>query len=91
MSTSNRWKGYLTDDEGPSKLVFSLREMRACLVKNEVVRICIEPKTSNKDYDFVVHGSFLDKACTIDDRSGTVVAQVNYTYLFNFREIFCPK
>jgi len=73
----NRWKGYLVDEEeGANKLVFSLREPRTCLARKEVIRVCIEPKCSNKDWDFEVHGSFLDKACSIIDRRGAVVAQV---------------
>lgn len=77
LSTRNKWNGYLMDDEGVNKLIFSLTDPKSCLAMNNSIRIRVDhPKGHNKDLDFEVHGSFADKSCTIRDCRGNVVAQV---------------
>lgn len=89
-----RWKGYLADDgggDGPSKLVFTLSEPRTMCVaaaSSDVYRICIEPKGNNRDWDFEVKGSFFERACTISDRRGNVVAQVGATEIVGSNDFY---
>lgn len=64
--------------EMASKLVFTLHKAKPWLVKNGGVRIFLEPKGKGRScWDFEVHGSFTERACTIRDRRGNVVAEVN--------------
>lgn len=78
VSAHNRWNSYLMDSEGPSKLVFSLREPKSrLLIKKSAVKISINAKENGKDWDFEVKGSFSERACTFNDRRGNVVAQVS--------------
>lgn len=59
----------------PNKAVFSLRDPRSCLPMKRSIRISIERKGCNKDWDFEVNGSFPDKSCSIKDRQGNVAAK----------------
>jgi len=77
LSMYDLWKGHLMEFGRPSKSIFSLRDPRSCFSLKKAIRISIERKGYNKDWDFEVIGSFLDKSCTIKDRQGNVVAKVN--------------
>lgn len=76
LSAHNRWRGYLMEFGRPSKPVFSLREPRQLAVLNHHIKISIEPKGRNSDWDFAVEGSFDEKAFSIADRKGNIVAKV---------------
>ncbi|WOK97546.1 protein LURP-one-related 6 [Canna indica] len=76
LSFNNQWRGYLMDFEMPSKLVFSLHEQKSWVFVNGSIRIFLEPKGHNKRWDFEVQGSFAERTCTIRDRRGNVVAEV---------------
>lgn len=73
-----KWNGYSVNYEGLQSLVFSLKEPNnCCLVKNNAIRISIEPRNaSNKGWDFEVRGYFPDRSCSIVDVRGNVIAQV---------------
>ncbi|XVE70720.1 hypothetical protein DITRI_Ditri10aG0093300 [Diplodiscus trichospermus] len=77
LSLHKKWKGYTFDYEGPRKLVFTLKEPRSSLAKNNAIRISIEPKgSSSKEWDFEIKGYFPDRNCSIIDSLGNVIAQV---------------
>ncbi|KAF8401107.1 hypothetical protein HHK36_014411 [Tetracentron sinense] len=76
LSIYRQWKGYTFDCEGEQKLVFSLKEPNSCLVRNNSIRVAIEPRWCNKDWDFEIKGSFPDRTCSILDSRGNIVAQV---------------
>ncbi|XP_059634722.1 protein LURP-one-related 6 [Cornus florida] len=76
LSINRQWKGYTLDYDGSQKLVFSLKEPNLCIVKNNPIRISIEPKGCSKNSDFEIKGHFSDKACSILDYKGNIVAQV---------------
>lgn len=40
------------------------------------LRVTVEPK-KHKDWDFEIKGSFVERACSITDHRGDVVAQVS--------------
>ncbi|KAL6010620.1 hypothetical protein ACLOJK_001056 [Asimina triloba] len=79
LSVHKKWQGYLTDYEGAEKLVFSMKEPYSFLLRNRgsKIRGCIEPKMPNVDWDFEIKGSFVNRACTINDRRGNIMAQVS--------------
>ncbi|ONK66088.1 uncharacterized protein A4U43_C06F4030 [Asparagus officinalis] len=87
LSTGHQWKGF-ADNQGTNKLVFSLKESRACFAKNERIRICTEPRSSHRDWDYEVHGSFPDKDCSINDRRGAIVAEVIVSEMMESKEIY---
>ncbi|KAJ6848355.1 protein LURP-one-related 6-like [Iris pallida] len=76
LSAHNRWRGYLMEFGRPSKPVFSLREPRQLAVSSHRIKISVEPKGRNGDWDYAVEGSFDEKAFSIADRKGNVVAKV---------------
>ncbi|KAG1342621.1 Protein LURP-one-related 6 [Cocos nucifera] len=76
LSAHNRWNSYLMDYEGPSKLVFSLKETKSRLLTKSAIKISTDAKENCKDWNFEVKGSFSERDCTINDRRGNVVAQV---------------
>ncbi|KAF3326539.1 Protein LURP-one-related 6 [Carex littledalei] len=77
LSIHNRWRGYLMDYDVPSKPVFSLQDPKLpCSMINTPICIMLEPKGRKKNWDFEVIGSFTDRACTLKDRKGNVLAQV---------------
>ena len=73
MSFHNLWNGYLMDFNQPTKLIFTLREPKQCLVTKSAIKVSLEP---NKHWDFEVKGSFIEKSCTINDRKGDIIAEV---------------
>lgn len=78
-----KWKGYSKDFEGSEKLVFCLKEPNnSCFFKKMPIKISIE---SNHDYknhkNFQISGHFPDRACSIIDSNGNVVAKVKYKVL----------
>ncbi|MQM18888.1 hypothetical protein Taro_051888 [Colocasia esculenta] len=75
LSVQNQWRGYLMDYEGVGNSVFSLREPKSYLTKNCKIKVSVEPKGKNS-WEFEVQGSFAERACTIKDRRGNVVAQM---------------
>ncbi|OVA01399.1 LURP1-like domain [Macleaya cordata] len=76
LSVHRQWRGYMRNYEGAEKLVFSLKEPNSYFVKN-ITTVTVEPRRSNnKDWDFQIKGSFPDKACSIIDSRGNIVAQV---------------
>ncbi|KAE8658001.1 Protein LURP-one-related 16 [Hibiscus syriacus] len=75
LSIHKRWKGYTSDYKGSKKLVFTLKEPRSCLVKNNAIRISTEPKSS-KNWDYEINGYFPERDCSIVDSVGNIVAQV---------------
>lgn len=77
LSIHNWWRGYLMDYEMPSKPVFTLQEPKSPLAMiNAPICITLEPKGRRNKWDFEVVGSFIDRACTLKDRRGNVIAQV---------------
>ncbi|KAG6518843.1 hypothetical protein ZIOFF_022324 [Zingiber officinale] len=77
VSFNEQWRGFLMDFEMTSKLVFTLHEAKSWLVMNGSVKIFLEAKENGRSsWDFEVLGSFTDRACTIMDRRGNVVAEV---------------
>ncbi|KAF9597477.1 hypothetical protein IFM89_018923 [Coptis chinensis] len=74
LSINRQWRGYKINYEGVEKLVFSLKEPVVCIIKKIPIRIKVEPGKNN--WDFEVKGSFPDRACTIIDSEGNIVAQV---------------
>lgn len=76
LSIHRKWKGYTSDYEGSQKLVFSLKELNSCFLRNSAIRVSTEPRSSTKDWDFEIKGYFPDKACSIVDHFGNIVAQV---------------
>ncbi|WOL12151.1 protein LURP-one-related 6 [Canna indica] len=74
LRTRNRWNGYLMDYEGGKKFIFSLTDPK-CPMSN-AIRIHLEHKGQSKGWDFEVNGSFIDRACTIENYKGNIIAQV---------------
>ncbi|KAL5709374.1 hypothetical protein ACHQM5_020072 [Ranunculus cassubicifolius] len=74
LSIHRQWKGYKIDYEGLEKVVFSVKEPIPCLIKKIPVRIMVEPRY--QDWDFEVKGSFPNRACSIIDCRGNIAAQV---------------
>ncbi|PRQ47031.1 protein LURP-one-related 6 [Rosa rugosa] len=75
LSIYRKWKGYALDYEGSQELVFSLKEPNSCLARTQAIRISTK-RTQNKDWDFEIKGHFPDKACSIVDCKGNVMAQI---------------
>ncbi|XP_015060930.1 protein LURP-one-related 6 [Solanum pennellii] len=78
LSMQKKWNGYSKDFEGSEKLVFCLKEPNnSCFFKKMPIKISIE---SNHDYknhkNFQISGHFPDRACSIIDSNGNVVAKV---------------
>ncbi|GAV64787.1 Tub_2 domain-containing protein [Cephalotus follicularis] len=73
-----KWKGYTFEYEGLQKSVFSLKEPigNSCLARNNAIRISIDPRVSNKNWDFEIKGYFPERDCSILDSGGIVVAQI---------------
>lgn len=83
VSLQKKWKGYKRMEyENTEKEVFSLKESQShsqsqsCLSRKQAIRICMEPRISNKHWDFEVKGYFPNKDCSIVDYSGNIIAQV---------------
>ncbi|KAJ1439934.1 Tubby-like, C-terminal [Sesbania bispinosa] len=77
LSLYKKWKGYNLDYEGLQNMVFTLKESNSCLVKNNGIRISVEPRAvSSKGWNFEIRGYFPDKCCSIVDTRGNIVAQV---------------
>ncbi|CAI0387525.1 unnamed protein product [Linum tenue] len=77
LSINRKWKGYSFDYEGIRKLVFKLKEPNSCLGRTSAIRISTEPRrSSGGDWDFEVQGRFPEKACTIVDHLGRIMAQI---------------
>ncbi|KAA8523335.1 hypothetical protein F0562_009758 [Nyssa sinensis] len=76
LNVNRQWMGYSFNYEGSQKLVFSLKEPNSFLVKNNPIRISIEHRGHSKDSDFEIKGYFPDKACSIVDSTGYIIAQV---------------
>ena len=87
LSIHKKWKGYTFDYEGSQKLVFTLKEPRSWLAKNNAIRISIEPKGSSKEWNFEIKGYFPDRNCCIIDSIGNIVAQVVHIcfLIFSFK------
>lgn len=96
LSIYKKWNGYSVNYEGLQSLVFSLKEPNnCCLVKNNAIRISIEPRnSSNKGWDFEVRGYFPDRSCSIVDVRGNVIAQVGnymqvYILIYSINDVEC--
>ncbi|KDP33924.1 hypothetical protein JCGZ_07495 [Jatropha curcas] len=76
LSIHTKWKGYSFDYEGSQRLVFSLKEPNSCLVRNNTIKVSIEPRKNNKDWDFEIKGYFPDRDCSIVDYLGNIIAQI---------------
>ncbi|OAY66686.1 Protein LURP-one-related 6 [Ananas comosus] len=88
LSIYNHWRGYLMDYDEPSKLVFSLLDPKSPLAMKNAVRILVEPKGRVKGWDLEVVGSFVERACTIKDRRGNVVAQMGAKDMMTRKDIY---
>ncbi|XP_008792894.2 protein LURP-one-related 6-like [Phoenix dactylifera] len=88
LSTRNKWNGYSMEYEGANKLIFSLTDPKSCLAMKKAIRIRVDPKGHNRDLEFEVNGSFVDKACTIRDCRGNVVAQVEVNELIGSKDFY---
>ncbi|KAE8731978.1 Protein LURP-one-related 6 [Hibiscus syriacus] len=75
LSIHKRRKGYTSDYKGTKKLVFTLKEPRSCLAKNDAIRISTEPKRS-KNWDFEINGYFPERDCSIIDSVSNIVPLV---------------
>ncbi|KAJ4731114.1 LURP-one-like protein (DUF567) [Rhynchospora pubera] len=85
----NQWNGYSIDYQGQNKLVFTLTDPKSCFALNSAVRISIKPKKeSNSSWDFEIHGSFVDKAFTIIDYYGRIVAQVQVEEVIGSKDLY---
>ncbi|RZC86043.1 hypothetical protein C5167_026718 [Papaver somniferum] len=79
LSVHRQWRGYANNYEGAQRLVFTLKVPKSCLMKN-VISAYVEPrKFHNKEWDFQIVGSFPDKACSIIDANGNIIAKVGVT------------
>ncbi|KAJ9687918.1 hypothetical protein PVL29_013914 [Vitis rotundifolia] len=77
LSIHRQWKGYSFDYEGLQKLVFSFKEPKSCLARNNItIRTSTEHNRGNKNWDFEINGYFPDRDCSIVDSKGNIVAQV---------------
>ncbi|KAI4344618.1 hypothetical protein L6164_011823 [Bauhinia variegata] len=77
LSIYRKWKGYTLDYERSQKVVFNLKDPVSCLLRNNAIRICTEPRVvSNKGWDFEIRGYFPDKNCSVVDSWGNIVVQV---------------
>ncbi|KAJ4752920.1 LURP-one-like protein (DUF567) [Rhynchospora pubera] len=89
LSTRNKWNGYSIEYQGQNKLVFTLTDPKSCFALNSAVRISIKPKKeSNSSWDFEIHGSFVDKAFTIIDYYGRIVAQVQVEEVIGSKDLY---
>lgn len=66
----------MADYEGVEKLIFSMKEPTSWVARRNPIRVTIGPKKHASDWDFEIKGSFVERACSINDRRGNVVAQV---------------
>ncbi|KAJ1687291.1 hypothetical protein LUZ63_018681 [Rhynchospora breviuscula] len=89
LSIHNWWRSYLMDYGAPSKPVFSLHEPKLSLaIINAPIRITVESKGRKNNWDFEVIGSFTDRACTVKDRKGNIVAQVGAREMVAKKEFY---
>ncbi|KAJ4750414.1 LURP-one-like protein (DUF567) [Rhynchospora pubera] len=89
LSIHNWWRSYLMDYGAPSKPVFSLQEPKLPLVIiNAPIRITVESKGRKNNWDFEVIGSFTDRACTVKDRKGNILAQVGAREIMAKKEFY---
>ncbi|KAJ0611094.1 putative tubby-like protein [Helianthus annuus] len=80
LSLCKQWGGYTQDYVGTQKLVFTLKDPKACFANNRPVRVSIEQKDENiYCKNFWIKGYFQDKECSIIDSGGDVIAQVGVT------------
>ncbi|KAI3980141.1 hypothetical protein MKX01_033282 [Papaver californicum] len=79
LSVHKQWRGYARNYEGVQRLVFTLKVPKSWLLTN-VISANVEPrKFHNRDWDFQILGSFPDKACSIIDANGNIIAKVGVT------------
>ncbi|XP_059276638.1 protein LURP-one-related 6-like [Lycium ferocissimum] len=77
LSMQRKWRGYSKDFEGSEKLVFCLKEPNnSCFFKKMPIKISIESNDYKDHKIFQIAGYFPDRACSIIDSSGNVVAKV---------------
>ncbi|GFY98529.1 LURP-one-like protein [Actinidia rufa] len=76
LNINRKWKGYAYDYEGAQTLVFSLKEPNSSCLVNNPIKISTEPKGGGPRWDFQVKGYFPDRACSIVDSAGNIIAQV---------------
>lgn len=76
LSIYRKWKGYSFDYKGSQQLVFTLKQPNSCLARNNALTVSIDPKGNNKHSDYKINGYFPDRACSIVDSRGNIVAQV---------------
>ncbi|KAF3439697.1 hypothetical protein FNV43_RR17975 [Rhamnella rubrinervis] len=76
LSIYRKWKAYSSDYKGSHKLVFTLKQPNSCLATNNALTISTEPKGNKKHSDYEINGYFPDRACSIVDSRGNIVAQV---------------
>lgn len=84
LSIYRKWKAYSFDYNGLQKLVFTLKEPNSFLARNNALRISIEPKGNNKHSDYEIKGYFPDRACSIVDSRGNIVAQVHPLIIISY-------
>ncbi|KAI3802827.1 hypothetical protein L1987_30970 [Smallanthus sonchifolius] len=73
LSLHKQWGGYTADYAGSQKLVFTLKDPKACFGNiNRSLKVCTELQ---KD-EFQIKGYFQDKECSIVDSGGNMIAQV---------------
>ncbi|PWA81260.1 hypothetical protein CTI12_AA189210 [Artemisia annua] len=77
LSLDKQWGSYIPDYVGSQKLVFTLKDPKACFANNRPVKVSIENKDKNiYCNNFQINGYFPDRECSIVDSKGDVVAQV---------------
>ncbi|KAK3040348.1 hypothetical protein RJ639_026753 [Escallonia herrerae] len=76
LSINRQWKGYSFNYEGSRKLVFSLKEPKACFAKKHPIRISVDQKEYSNSEDFEIKGHFPDRKCSIVNSRGDIIAQV---------------
>ncbi|KAF3625079.1 Protein LURP-one-related 16 [Capsicum chinense] len=78
LSMQKKWRGYSKDFEGCEKLVFCLKEPNnnSCFFKKMPIKVSIESNDYKNQKNFQIAGCFPDRACSIVDSNGNVIAKV---------------
>ncbi|KAK6944731.1 LURP-one-related [Dillenia turbinata] len=76
VSIHRKWKAFSFNYDGSEKLIFSLKEPNLVCPTDSNIKISVEPRISNKEWDFEISGSFPNRTCSIIDHKGDNIAQV---------------
>ncbi|KAF6146620.1 hypothetical protein GIB67_008906 [Kingdonia uniflora] len=76
LSIYQEWRGSKVGFDDVERLVFTLKESSSFLVKKNPIKISLKPRSTKKDWDFEIQGSFPNKSCDIVDSRGYIMAKV---------------